>query len=67
MNVPKLKVFTTLQRQLALRLALHTFQPQHHLLRRLGFLVKHWFRLTTVTGLLAVISAFALCEEGGLK
>ena len=59
-------MFAPLQRQLTLGLTLHTFQPQHHLLRRLGFLVEYRFGLTTVPRLLAVVSAFALREEGGL-
>lgn len=66
-DVPELKMFAPLQRQLALGLAFHTFQPQHHLLRRLGFFVEHRFGLAAVPRLLAVVSAFALREKGGLE
>ena len=55
-----------LERQLRFRLTRRTFQPQHHLLRRLGFLVEDRFRLTAVTGLFAIVAAFALGDCGGL-
>ncbi len=56
-----------LQRQLRLGLALRAFQPQHHLLRRLGLFVEDGLGLAAVAGLLAVVAAFALGEEGGLR
>src|SRR5438874_12669060 len=55
-----------LQCQLSLRLADRTLQSQHDLLRRLGFLVKDRLGLTSITRLLAIITALSLCEEGGL-
>ena len=58
--IPQLKVLTPLQRQLRLGLTRRAFQPQHHLLRRLGFLVEDRFRLSSVSGLLAVVPAFPL-------
>jgi hypothetical protein len=62
----QLKVLASLQTQLRLSLALCTLQSQHDLLRRLGFLVEHGLRLTSVTGLFAVVTALSLGEEGGL-
>ena len=53
-------MLTPLERQLRLSLARCALQPQHHLLRRLGFFVEDWFRLPAVTRLLAVIAPFAL-------
>ena len=59
-------MLTPLQRQLRLGLAICTFQPQHHLLRCLRFLVEDGFRLAPVAGLFAIVAAFALSEQGGL-
>lgn len=59
-------MLTPLQRQLGLGLACRAFQPQYHFLRRLGFLVEDGFGLAAVAGLLAVVAALALGEEGGL-
>jgi hypothetical protein len=55
-----------LQCQLRLRLADRALKPQHDLLRCLGLLVKDRFGLTSVTGLLAIVTALSLCEQGGL-
>ena len=65
-NVPKLEVLAALQRQLALGLALDTFQAQDNLLRGLRLLVEDGLGLTTVTALLAVVTALTLGEEGSL-
>lgn len=65
-NVPKLEVLAALQRQLALGLALNTFQAQDNLLRGLRLLVEDGLGLTTVTALLAVVTALTLGEEGSL-
>lgn len=59
-------MLATLQRQLALGLALNTFQAQDDLLRGLGLLVEDGLGLTTVTALLAVVTALTLGEEGSL-
>lgn len=53
-------MLAALQRQLRLGLAVRAFQPQHHLLGRLRFLVEDGFRLAAVAGLFAVVAAFAL-------
>jgi hypothetical protein len=66
-DVPKLEVLASLQRKLHLCLAVHALQPQHNLLRGLGFLVEHGFGLTTVTGLLAVVTPLSLGEERSLS
>jgi hypothetical protein len=65
-NVPKLEVLASLQRQLVLGLARSALQSQHDLLGRLGLLVEHGLRLTTITGLLAVVTALTLGEKGSL-
>lgn len=65
-HAPQFKMLAPLQRQLRLGLAIRAFQPQHHLLGRLCFLVEDGFRLTPVAGLFAVVAALALGEEGGL-
>jgi hypothetical protein len=62
-NVPKLEVLAALQCQLGLGLARNALQSQHNLLRGLGLLVEDGLGLTTVTGLLAVVSALSLCEQ----
>jgi hypothetical protein len=59
-------VLAALEGQLALGLALNALQSQHNLLGRLSLLVEDRLGLTTVTGLLAVVSALSLGEEGGL-
>ena len=60
-------MLAALQCQLALGLALDAFQTQHNLLGGLGLLVEDRLGLTTVTGLLAVVTALTLGEEGGLS
>jgi hypothetical protein len=59
-------VLASLQTQLGLGLARCTLESQHDLLGRLGFLVEHGLRLTSITGLFAVVAALSLGEEGGL-
>jgi len=66
-NVPKLKMLAALQRQLCLGLALRALQPQDDLFGRLGLLVEDRLRLTTVSGLLAIVTTLALREKGGLE
>jgi len=56
-------MLATLQRQLCLRLASCALQSQHNLLRRLCLLVEHRLCLTTVTGLLAIITTLSLREK----
>jgi hypothetical protein len=63
----KLEVLASLQRQLELGLALDTLQSKDNLLGGLGLLVEDGLGLTTVTGLLAVISTLTLGEQGGLS
>jgi len=65
-HVPKLKVLASLQRQLALGLALDALQPQDDLLGRLGLLVEDGLGLTTITRLLPVVTTLTLGEQGGL-
>jgi hypothetical protein len=55
-------VLATLESQLALGLALDALQSQHNLLGGLGLLVEDRLSLTTVTGLLAVVTALSLGE-----
>lgn len=61
-HVPKLEVLASLQRQLELGLALDTLQSQNNLLGGLSLLVEDRLGLTTITGLLAVVSALTLGE-----
>lgn len=65
-GIPQLEVLAALQRQLALGLALDALHAEHDLLGGLGLLVEDGLGLTTVTGLLAVVTALTLGEEGGL-
>lgn len=65
-NIPQLEMLASLQRQLRLGLAHCAFQSQHDLLGCLGLLVEYRLRLTTVTGLLAVVSTLSLGEQRGL-
>jgi hypothetical protein len=62
----KLEVLATLQRQLGLGLALDALQAEHDLLGGLGLLVEDGLSLTTVTGLLAVVTALSLGKQRGL-
>lgn len=66
MNVPQLEVLATLEGELCLGLALCAFQSEDNLLGGLGLLVEDWLGLTTVTGLLTVVTTLSLSEEGGL-
>lgn len=59
-------MLATLQRQLQLGLALDALQSQHNLLGGLGLLVEDRLGLTTITGLLSVVSSLSLGEERGL-
>lgn len=66
-DVPQLKMLTPLQRQLSLGLARGAFEPEHNLLRRLGFLSEDRLRLTSVSGLFPVVTTLSLREEGVLE
>jgi len=55
-------MLASLQRQLGLRLAYCAFQSQHDLLGCLCLLVEDGLGLTTITGLLAVVSTLSLSE-----
>ncbi len=44
-----------------------TFQTQDDLLGGLGFLMEDGFGLTTVAGLLTVVTTLSLGEDGGLS
>jgi hypothetical protein len=59
-------MLATLQRQLCLRLARCALQSQHNLLCRLSLLVEDRLRLTTITGLLAIITTLSLREQRSL-
>lgn len=65
-DVPKLEVLASLEGQLLLLLARRAFESQHNLLGRLRLLVEDGLGLTTVTGLLAVVTALTLREGGSL-
>jgi len=60
-------MLASLQRQLCLRLARCALQSQHNLLCRLRLLVEDGLRLTTVTGLFAIITTLSLREQGRLR
>jgi len=62
----ELKVLASLERQLSLGLAVCALESQHDLLGRLCLFVEHGLRLTSVSGLLAVVTALSLREERGL-
>lgn len=66
-SVPQLKVLASFQRKLGLGLAGGALQPQHDLLRCLRLLVEDGLSLTSVTGLLAVITTLSLGEQRGLE
>ena len=63
----KLKVLASLERELCLGLAVDALETEHDLLSRLGLLVEDGLGLTSVSGLLAVVTTLSLCEEGGLE
>lgn len=56
-------LLATLQCHLHLVLADGAFQTQDNLFRRLCLLVEHRLGLSTITGLLAVVTTLSLCEE----
>jgi hypothetical protein len=62
----KLEVLTTLQSQLSLGLTNNTLQTQDNLLGSFSFLVEDWLGLTTVTGLLTVVTTLTLGEKRSL-
>ena len=62
-NVPKLEVLATLQSELLLGLAGSALQTQDDLLGGLGLLVEDGLGLTTVTGLLAVVTTLSLSRQ----
>jgi hypothetical protein len=62
-DIPKFEMLASLQRQLCLRLASCALQSQHDLLRSLGLLVEHRLRLTTITGLFAIVTTLSLREQ----
>ena len=59
-------MLAALQCQLCLRLAICALQSQHNLLCSLGLLVENRFRLTTITGLFAIITTLSLREQRSL-
>ena len=63
-NIPKLEVLAALQRQLLLGLAGSALETQDDLLGGLGLLVEDGLGLTTVTALLAVVTALTLAVAG---
>lgn len=65
-DVPKLEVLATLEGELSLGLALGALQSEHDLLGGLCLLVEDRLGLTTVTGLLTVVTTLTLGEEGSL-
>ena len=62
----ELEVLATLEGELCLGLALCALQSQDNLLGGLGLLVEDRLGLTTVTGLLTVVTTLTLSEEGSL-
>lgn len=62
MDIPKLEVLGALQRQLLLGLACCALETQHDLLGGLCLLVENLLRLTTITGLLTVVTTLTLRE-----
>lgn len=65
-NIPQLEVLAALESKLSLGLALDALQSQDNLLGGLSLLVEDRLGLTTVTGLLAVVTALSLSEQRGL-
>lgn len=66
-SVPKLEVLASFQGKLGLGLADSALQSQHDLLGGLRLLVKDGLSLTSITGLLAVITTLSLGEQRGLE
>ena len=65
-NIPQLEVLAALQSELLLGLALSALETKDDLLGGLGLLVEDRLGLTTVTGLLTVVTTLTLSEEGSL-
>lgn len=63
----KLEVLAALEGELGLGLALRALEAQHHLLGRLCLLVEHGLGLTSVTGLLSIVTTLSLREQRGLS
>jgi len=65
----KLKVLASFDGEHSLRPAVlfHTFQPQHDLLCRFGLFTENRLGLSTVTGLLSVVSPLTLGVKGILS
>ena len=61
----KFERLAALQNELMLVLANSAFETQNDLLSSLGLLVEDGFGLTTVTGLLAIVTTLSLSENGG--
>lgn len=59
-------MLASLQSELSLGLANNTLQSQNNLLGGLSLLVENRLGLTTVTGLLPVVSSLTLSEQGSL-
>ena len=57
-------MLATLDGKLGLGLALDALEPEHDLLRGLRLLVEDGLGLTTVTALLAVVTALTLAAAG---
>lgn len=62
----QLEVLAALQGELELGLALDALQPQDNLLGGLSLLVEDRLGLTTITGLLSVVTSLSLREQRGL-
>ncbi len=62
----KLEVLASLKSKLHLDLALDTLESQNHLLGGLGLLVENLLGLTSVTGLLSVVSSLTLSVQRSL-
>lgn len=60
-------MLAALQRQLRLGLAARALETKHNLLGGLGLLVENGLGLSSVTGLLPVVTTLSLCEERGLR
>lgn len=65
-HIPQLELLASLECQLSLGLALNTLQPQYNLLCGLCLLVEDRLGLTSITGLLAIITTLTLGKEGCL-
>ena len=66
LDIPQLEMLASLQCQLCLRFAVGTLQSEDDLFGGLGFFVEDGLCLTTVSGLLAVVSPLSLSDRGGL-